>query len=122
MIAQTDIQAFMTLVRRDNTGRTGWTRRRSSLRHTLSAIEAYNRNASLANFNYIETCIGQIPGAKQTQYAAALARLQLALNLEKIAAQDRELLERLSEKHLSCEFRSERVHQILRRSLHRKAA
>ena len=97
MIAQTDIQAFMTLVRRDNRGRTGWTRRRSSLRHTLTAIEAYNRDSSLANFNYIETCIRQIPGAKQTQYAAALARLQIALNAERIIAQDHQLLERLSE-------------------------
>jgi SAM-dependent methyltransferase len=97
MIARTDIQAFMTLVHRDNRGLTGWTRSRSSLRYTLSAIEAYNRDPSLVNFNYIETCIGQIPGAKQTQYAAALARLQIALNAEKIIAQDQELLERLSE-------------------------
>ncbi|MBT9329905.1 class I SAM-dependent methyltransferase [Paracidobacterium acidisoli] len=97
MIAQTEINAFMTLVRRDNTGNTGWTRSRSSLRHTLSAIEAYNRTPTLANFNYIETCIGQIPGAKQTQYAAALARLQTTLQAEKIIAQDHELLERLSE-------------------------
>jgi hypothetical protein len=45
MMARTDLDRFMVLVRRDNTGTTGWTRGRSSLRFTLDAIEAYNRQS-----------------------------------------------------------------------------
>ena len=97
MISQQDMNQFMVYVRQDNTGRTGWTRTRSSLRFTLGAIEAYNRRPSLVNFNAIITARQNIPGAKQTQYQTALTYLDNVLALERDVASQQELLGRLAD-------------------------
>src|SRR5262245_6783661 len=97
MITQIDLAPFMTLVRRDNQGTTGWTRSRSSLRFTLDAIDAYNRQQTLANFNAIVADRNAIRAAKQTQYAAALQHLDTVLAREQDVVSGQELVRRLAD-------------------------
>jgi SAM-dependent methyltransferase len=97
MISQTDINHFLSLVRADNRGTTGWTRFRSSLRYTLDAIEEYNRDPSLINFNAIKTARQQIPPLKKTQYDTALTYLDTVLTQEQSTVSQLELVSRLAD-------------------------
>jgi hypothetical protein len=65
MIARTDLDRFVSLVRRDNTGTTGWTRGRSSLRFTLDAIEAYWADEHLPKESYLLLHFPQGSGTTQ---------------------------------------------------------
>lgn len=96
MISQADLTQFMIRVRQENTGNTGWTRRRSSLRFLLDAIESYNRDPSLVNFNAITAARNNIPGPKKTQYTQSLTYMDGVLAAEKNVASSQELVNRLA--------------------------
>jgi len=98
MISAPDIAEFIRLIRKDNTGLTGWTRRRSSMRFTLDAIETYNVHSTPGRFNAIVYAREHIPQAKQTQYADALEHLDEVLRDEGYEVQNQELLRKLADK------------------------
>ena len=97
MISAPDIAEFIRLIRKDNTGLTGWTRRRSSMRFTLDAIEAYNLHSVPGRFNAIVYAREHIPQAKQIQYADALEHLDEVLRDEGHDVQNQELVRKLAD-------------------------
>ena len=94
MISNTDIAGF---VNRAIAVNQSWKRKRSSLRFTLNAIDAYNHAPALAGVHHIRAVRNAIPAIKETKYANALAFLDNVLNTEDEYASTQELLQRLQE-------------------------